>query len=135
MSTAEKPPANFHSVAYYPAFAMLTYRSHSLDGAFEAVEGVASACSNQFETLVVFVSANFTGRHSKFLSMDMTGCRSSRRSWQVQISCRHSPSVITSKVARRKSPSRIRFSARPSSHGAVGSPLTAVTIAHHIAYR
>jgi hypothetical protein len=70
MSTAEKPPANFHSVAYYPAFAMLTYRSHSLDGALEAVEGVASACGDQFETLVVFVSTNFASSH-KYLKPEV----------------------------------------------------------------
>jgi len=65
MSTAEKPPANFHSVAYYPAFAVLAYRSDGLDGTLEAVESMARAGGDQIETLVVLVSTNFTGRHSK----------------------------------------------------------------------
>jgi hypothetical protein len=56
----------------HPALAVLANGSHGLDGTFEVIEGVASACSDQFETLVVLVSANFTGRIAELLSMAAT---------------------------------------------------------------
>jgi hypothetical protein len=43
MGTAEESPANFNSVAYNSALAMLANRRHGLDRTLEAVECVASA--------------------------------------------------------------------------------------------
>ena len=51
-----------------PAFAMLANRGHALDRTLKAVEGMASAGCDQIESLVVFVSTNFTGRHTEILS-------------------------------------------------------------------
>jgi len=44
-----------------PAAAVLAYRRHCVDGAFEAVEDMSGSSSHHFEALVVVVAADFTG--------------------------------------------------------------------------
>lgn len=63
MGATKESPANFDSVADNPTFAVLANRGQGLDCTLKAVESVTSASSYQFETFVVFVSTNFTGRH------------------------------------------------------------------------
>ena len=59
MSAAEKTAANLHSMPDHPALTVLASRRNSLYCAFEAVERMPYAGGNQFESLVVLVTANF----------------------------------------------------------------------------
>ena len=56
----------FHTMPDDPASAMRTLRRERLNGAFETVENVTFVPGDYFESLVVVISADFTGRH--FLS-------------------------------------------------------------------
>jgi len=71
MSTAEKATANLYSMAYHSALAMLTNRSNGLNRTLKAVERVACARSDQFESLIVFITANLACRHG-FTSVSHT---------------------------------------------------------------
>jgi hypothetical protein len=53
----------FHAVANNFAPAMITFRRHLLNCAFEAVEGVSFSSESDLECLVVFVSAMFAFSH------------------------------------------------------------------------
>jgi hypothetical protein len=63
MSAAEKAAAYFHAVADHPALAMLADGRNRLNGTLEAVERVPCPGSDQLESLVVFITANFACRH------------------------------------------------------------------------
>jgi hypothetical protein len=71
MSTAEKATANLYSMAYHSALAMLTNRGNGLNRTLKAVERVACARSDQLESLIVFITANFAFRHG-FTSVSHT---------------------------------------------------------------
>lgn len=55
-----KVASRLNAVADNLAAAMLTLRRQRVDGAFETIEIVRDAIIDDFERLVVFVSANFT---------------------------------------------------------------------------
>jgi hypothetical protein len=63
MSTAEKAPADFHSMADHAALAMLADWRDRLDCALKAVERVARSRCNQFKSFVVIITANFAFCH------------------------------------------------------------------------
>ena len=65
MGATKEPPANFDSLAYHSAPAVLANWGHGLDRALETIEDVASAGSDQFETLVAFVTTHFTDSHKE----------------------------------------------------------------------
>jgi hypothetical protein len=56
----------FHAVANNFAAAMITFRRHLLNCAFEAVEDVRLSLECDLECLVVFVSAMFTFSHKGY---------------------------------------------------------------------
>ena len=55
--------AGFHAVADDAAAAMLAARRQGVNCAFEAVEGVLSTGHHDLETLVIFISTDFTLSH------------------------------------------------------------------------
>ena len=70
MGAAEEMAVDLYSVADDFTFAVFAAGSECLDCAFEAVEDVFGASGNDFETLVVVVSANSTfGHGSSFRSV------------------------------------------------------------------
>jgi hypothetical protein len=66
MRAAEKLPTNLGSMAYHFAVTVFTGRCKRLDRAFKAIERVSRASRDNFETLVVVVTANLAFRHGGF---------------------------------------------------------------------
>ena len=67
MSATVKASARLDAVAYDFAPAMLAFGRQSIYGALEAVKVVGDSIYNDFDGLVVFISANFTSVHKKLL--------------------------------------------------------------------
>lgn len=63
MGTTEEMPPDLNSMPDHFAFAMLTNRSHHMDGALETVEYMPRSSGFDYEGLVVFVAAAFALRH------------------------------------------------------------------------
>ena len=63
MHAAKNLSLFFHTMPDDPASTMRTLRRKRLNGAFETVENVAFVPDDYFESLVVVISADFTGRH------------------------------------------------------------------------
>src|SRR5690606_34323642 len=63
LGAAEEPAVDLGAVADDLAPAVLADRRHEVDGALEAVEGVALARRHHLERLVVVVAADLTLRH------------------------------------------------------------------------
>jgi hypothetical protein len=63
MSAAEEPPPNLHSMPDDLALAMLADRSHLLDRALKAVEGVSRASRFHKDGLIVIIPADFALCH------------------------------------------------------------------------
>jgi len=63
MRAAEESPSDFHSMTDDGAPAFLAAGRNRLDGAFEAIEGMAIARRHQLKALVVFVLADLARSH------------------------------------------------------------------------
>src|SRR3954453_6137476 len=61
VSAAVEASPDLGAVPNDPAAAVLAYRRHGVDGAFEAVEDMSGSSSQHFEAHVVVVAADFTG--------------------------------------------------------------------------
>ena len=73
--TAEEPAADLGSMPDHLASAVFAQRSHRVDRALEAVEGVSGAGGDHFERLVVIVSADLTLAHFRQLPSNPSGDR------------------------------------------------------------
>lgn len=62
MRAAEHHTARFDAVADDAALAMLAFRSHDMNGAFEAIEVVRDPVLHDFQRLVVFIAAGLASR-------------------------------------------------------------------------
>ena len=63
MSTAEEATTHFDPLTDDSALAMFANRRDGLNRTLETVERVPRSGRNQFESLVIFVPANFAFRH------------------------------------------------------------------------
>jgi hypothetical protein len=63
MTATKKRTSRLDSVPDDPAPAVGTFGSQSVNGTFEAVEIVRNAVYDDFEVLIILVSANFTLVH------------------------------------------------------------------------
>jgi hypothetical protein len=68
VSAAIKVPSTLDAMTDYFAVAMLTFRRKRVNSAFKTIEVARYAVMNNFQRLVVFVSANFTF-HTLFSSL------------------------------------------------------------------
>ncbi|HTO03739.1 MAG TPA: hypothetical protein VL069_08555 [Opitutus sp.] len=64
---AEDQAGDFHAVSDDADAAVLAGGRERVDRAFETIEHMRDVVPTDFETLVVIVSANFTGRHNRSL--------------------------------------------------------------------
>ena len=65
VDAAEDFSVSFNAVPHDPAVAMRANRCQRVDGALEAVEGVALPANDHFKRLVIFVFANLTCSHTQ----------------------------------------------------------------------
>src|SRR5919198_1209237 len=77
IGTAVEAEAGLDPVADDPAAAVLADRRQRVDGALEAVEGVARPLRDDLERLVVVVAANLAARHGSASSLQCELTRAS----------------------------------------------------------
>jgi len=65
MRAAIEIAGGLHAVADNLAAAMVAFRSQGMDGTFEAIKVMGDAVYDNFQGLVVFVSADFTSVHDQ----------------------------------------------------------------------
>jgi hypothetical protein len=75
MDATENLCVRFDTVADNPAVAMRADRRQRVDGALEAVKSVTLPSNHDIKRLVIFVLTNFTYRHNRNVSHEVSSVR------------------------------------------------------------